>query len=81
MTEENNGNNDIVSTLGNTSIHNNHDSDDNDEDPNEHILKLVVVGDGTTGKTSICTRFAQRNYNKKYNQVIFEWKYDKIKMS
>uniref|UniRef100_A0AC34PUD7 Ras-related protein Rab-28 n=1 Tax=Panagrolaimus sp. JU765 TaxID=591449 RepID=A0AC34PUD7_9BILA len=68
MEEEPSGNNDIVSTLGNTSIRDTGESED--EEPTEQILKLVIVGDGTTGKTSICTRFAQKNFNKKYSQTI-----------
>lgn len=70
MEEEPSGNNDIVSTLGNTSIRDTGESED--EEPTEQILKLVIVGDGTTGKTSICTRFAQKNFNKKYSQVKFQ---------
>ena len=58
---------DLASTIGNTSIEERRDSDDDDEP--EKALKLVVVGDGTTGKTSLCTRFAQKNFNKKYTQV------------
>ena len=66
MEDEQSGNNDIVSTLGNTSLH---DRDSDDEESAEQILKLVVVGDGTVGKSSLCTRFAQKNFNKKYAQV------------
>jgi len=67
MEEEQSGNNDIVSTLGNTSLR---DRDSDDEESAEQILKLVVVGDGTVGKSSLCTRFAQKNFNKKYAQTI-----------
>lgn len=39
-----------------------------EEDP-EKTIKLVMVGDGTCGKTSLCTRFAQRDYANRYTQV------------
>ncbi|KAE9555025.1 hypothetical protein FO519_001771 [Halicephalobus sp. NKZ332] len=67
MEDEQSGNNDIVSTLGNTSLR---DRDSEDEESAEQVLKLVVVGDGTVGKSSLCTRFAQKNFNKKYAQTI-----------
>lgn len=35
----------------------------------DHTLKIVILGDGTCGKTSLCTRFAQRDFSGKYNQV------------
>uniref|UniRef100_A0A7E4W770 Ras-related protein Rab-28 n=1 Tax=Panagrellus redivivus TaxID=6233 RepID=A0A7E4W770_PANRE len=59
---------DLASTLGNTSIVALPD-DDSDEGETDQTLKLVVLGDGTTGKTSFCTRFAQKNFNSKYNQI------------
>lgn len=65
--EEDQASTDLASTIGNTSIEEKRNSDDDDEP--EQSLKLVVVGDGTTGKTSLCTRFAQKNFNKKYAQV------------
>lgn len=33
-------------------------------------LKIVLLGDGTTGKTSIATRFAQNHFGKTYQQTI-----------
>lgn len=36
----------------------------------EHQLKVVLVGDGTAGKTSIITRFCQNNFDKGYNQTV-----------
>uniref|UniRef100_A0AC35FV51 Ras-related protein Rab-28 n=1 Tax=Panagrolaimus sp. PS1159 TaxID=55785 RepID=A0AC35FV51_9BILA len=66
--EDDQASTDLASTIGNTSIKEKRDSDDDDEP--EMALKLVVVGDGTTGKTSLCTRFAQKNFNKKYTQTV-----------
>ncbi|CAD5218919.1 unnamed protein product [Bursaphelenchus okinawaensis] len=43
---------------------------DKDEDSPEKVIKLVLVGDGTSGKTSICTRFAQRDFSGKYSQTL-----------
>ena len=45
------------------------DSDD-DSSLREHQLKVVLVGDGTAGKTSIITRFCQNNFDKSYNQTV-----------
>jgi Ras-related protein Rab-28 len=46
-------------------------ADSDDEGPTkEHQLKVVLVGDGTAGKTSIITRFCQNNFDKTYNQTI-----------
>ena len=46
-------------------------ADSDDEGPvREHQLKVVLVGDGTAGKTSIITRFCQNNFDKSYNQTI-----------
>lgn len=33
-------------------------------------LKIVLLGDGTTGKTSIATRFSQNHFGKTYQQTI-----------
>ena len=33
-------------------------------------LKIVLLGDGTTGKTSIDTRFSQNHFGKTYQQTI-----------
>jgi polynucleotide 5'-kinase involved in rRNA processing len=50
-----------------------HKNDDDEvvEEDLEKIIKVVVVGDGTCGKTSLCTRFAQRDYAGRYIQVNF----------
>ncbi|KAK0400247.1 hypothetical protein QR680_003420 [Steinernema hermaphroditum] len=36
----------------------------------EKILKIVVVGDGSSGKTSICKRFAQDEFARNYQQTL-----------
>ena len=43
---------------------------DDDSSLREHQLKVVLVGDGTAGKTSIITRFCQNNFDKGYNQTV-----------
>ncbi|CAB3409804.1 unnamed protein product [Caenorhabditis bovis] len=45
-----------------------HVSDDESEE--EKVLKVVVVGDGASGKTSICQRFAKETFDKSYHQTL-----------
>lgn len=45
-------------------------SSSEDEDVNERQLKITLVGDGTSGKTSLCTRLAQENFDKQYKQTV-----------
>ena len=33
-------------------------------------IKVVLLGDGTTGKTSLATRISQNNFSKKYDQTL-----------
>ena len=42
------------------------------EDPTEkdRLLKVILLGDGTAGKTSIATRFSQNHFGKTYQQTI-----------
>lgn len=35
-----------------------------------HQLKIVLLGNGTTGKTSIVTRFSQNHFGKCYQQTL-----------
>ena len=35
-----------------------------------HQLKVVLLGDGTTGKTSLATRISQNSFSKKYDQTL-----------
>lgn len=35
-----------------------------------HQVKIILLGDGTTGKTSLAMRIAQNNFSKKYDQTL-----------
>uniref|UniRef100_A0A671XZ55 RAB28, member RAS onco family n=1 Tax=Sparus aurata TaxID=8175 RepID=A0A671XZ55_SPAAU len=43
---------------------------DSEEDSQDRQLKIVVVGDGACGKSSLATRFAQEAFGKQYKQTI-----------
>ncbi|XP_020341635.1 ras-related protein Rab-28 isoform X2 [Oncorhynchus kisutch] len=43
---------------------------DSEEDSQDKQLKIVVIGDGASGKTSLATRFAQEAFGKQYKQTI-----------
>ena len=47
-------------------------SEDDEETPSarDRQLKVILLGDGTTGKTSIVTRFSQNQFGKMYQQTI-----------
>lgn len=45
------------------------DSDDEDRLQGRQ-LKVVLLGNGTTGKTSIVTRFSQNHFGRNYQQTI-----------
>lgn len=45
-------------------------SDSEDESTKEHQLKVVLVGDGTSGKTSIAVRYTSENFEQAYKQTI-----------
>ena len=36
----------------------------------DRVLKVVLLGDGTAGKTSIATRFSQNHFGKSYQQTM-----------
>ena len=36
----------------------------------DRVLKIVLLGDGTTGKTSVATRFSQSRFEKSYQQTL-----------
>lgn len=36
----------------------------------DHQLKFILLGDGTTGKTSIASRISQNNFSKNYDQTL-----------
>uniref|UniRef100_A0A1I7XDL3 Ras family protein n=1 Tax=Heterorhabditis bacteriophora TaxID=37862 RepID=A0A1I7XDL3_HETBA len=42
--------------------------DEVDQIAEEVVLKIVVCGDGSSGKTSICTRFAKDDFDRTYYQ-------------
>ena len=35
-------------------------------------VKLVIVGDGTVGKTSLCNVFVKKDFTKSYEATVFE---------
>ncbi len=41
-----------------------------EEETEDRQLKVVILGDGTTGKTSLATRFSQNHFGKHYQQTI-----------
>ncbi|XP_076461443.1 ras-related protein Rab-28-like [Babylonia areolata] len=43
---------------------------DSDEEGPDQQLKLVILGDGASGKTSLCMRYAQEQFQKQYGQTI-----------
>ncbi|BFY97012.1 hypothetical protein BsWGS_00051 [Bradybaena similaris] len=43
---------------------------DSEEETPERQLKLVVLGDGASGKTSLCTRYTQEQFSKSYGQTV-----------
>ncbi|XP_048044504.1 ras-related protein Rab-28 isoform X2 [Chanodichthys erythropterus] len=43
---------------------------DSEEEIQERQLKIVVLGDGASGKTSLAIRFAQEAFGKQYKQTI-----------
>ena len=45
-------------------------SDSDEETRKDQLLKVVLLGDGTAGKTSIATRFSQNHFGKTYQQTM-----------
>jgi len=45
-------------------------SDSEDETTTEHQQKVVLLGDGTAGKTSLAIRYTQENFDKAYKQTL-----------
>ncbi|XP_062964059.1 ras-related protein Rab-28 isoform X1 [Cynocephalus volans] len=43
---------------------------DSEEESQDRQLKIVLLGDGTSGKTSLATCFAQETFGKQYKQTI-----------
>ncbi|KAL4232222.1 Ras-related protein Rab-28 [Mactra antiquata] len=44
-------------------------SDSEDETPDKQ-LKIVIMGDGASGKTSLATRYSQEQFGKQYKQTV-----------
>lgn len=44
--------------------------EDSDEDEENYQFKIILLGDGAVGKTSIATRFTQDQFAKHYKQTI-----------
>uniref|UniRef100_A0A0M3IU83 Ras-related protein Rab-28 n=1 Tax=Ascaris lumbricoides TaxID=6252 RepID=A0A0M3IU83_ASCLU len=44
--------------------------DSDDDEHSERVLKVVVCGDGASGKTSLCMRFSQDNFGRHYQQTV-----------
>ena len=45
-------------------------SDSDEETKTDQLIKVVLLGDGTAGKTSIATRFSQNHFGKTYQQTM-----------
>lgn len=43
---------------------------DSEEETADRQLKVVILGDGSSGKTSIATRYSQEQFGKQYKQTI-----------
>ena len=37
---------------------------------NEHLLKILIVGDGNVGKTSFVQRYVNGQFNKTYKMTV-----------
>ncbi|CEF71397.1 Ras-related protein Rab-28 [Strongyloides ratti] len=45
------------------------DSEDDKDNTDERSIKLVLIGDGCSGKTSICNQLCKKKFSKKYTQT------------
>ncbi|XP_044152389.1 ras-related protein Rab-28 isoform X2 [Bufo gargarizans] len=43
---------------------------DSEEESQDRQLKIVIIGDGACGKTSLAMRFAQESFGKQYKQTV-----------
>lgn len=43
---------------------------DSEDEVKSKNLKLVLIGDGSSGKTSISTRYSQEQFERQYNQTL-----------
>lgn len=44
--------------------------DDDDDDIEQLQYKVIVLGDGAVGKTSICVRFSEDKFTSLYKQTV-----------
>ena len=49
------------------------DSEDGSEEGESLQFKVILVGDGAVGKTSLATRFCEDHFAKHYKQTIGVW--------
>ncbi|XP_047127216.1 ras-related protein Rab-28 [Hydra vulgaris] len=45
-------------------------SESDDEETTDYQFKVTVIGDGTCGKTSLCSRLTQEQFDKSYHQTL-----------
>jgi Ras-related protein Rab-28 len=43
---------------------------DNEEEVVNHQFKIILLGDGAVGKTSIATRFSDDKFSQSYKQTV-----------
>ncbi|XP_076439639.1 ras-related protein Rab-28-like [Babylonia areolata] len=43
---------------------------DSEEEGPDRQLKVIILGDGSSGKTSLCMRYAQEQFKKQYGQTV-----------
>jgi Ras-related protein Rab-28 len=43
---------------------------DSEDESRDRSLKIVIIGDGSSGKTSISTRYSQDQFDRQYNQTL-----------
>eukprot|EP01038_Epipyxis_sp_PR26KG_P016400 gene16400-22361_t len=48
----------------------NDDSDPEDDDIVSYQFKIILLGDGAVGKTSICSRFSENKFSQNYKQTV-----------
>ena len=46
------------------------DEEDNEEDVQNYQYKIILLGDGAVGKTSIATRFSEEKFSQNYKQTV-----------
>lgn len=46
------------------------DSDNENDDIQSYQYKIILLGDGAVGKTSIATRFSEEKFSQNYKQTV-----------